>query len=114
MAKKPKVVYVGNIPIRRATAAEHRRLDKRIKKRYARYRKQYKEVHGKKVDWINFNYEEGELYVNIRFTDGTNFSLDFQSTILTHSVEVGGVTAHGLQGALQSGGISRGIVDGAL
>jgi hypothetical protein len=87
MAKKPKVVYVGNIPIRRATAAEHRRLDKRIKKRYARYRKQYKEVHGKKVDWINFNYEEGELYVNIRFTDGTNFSLDFCSTILTHSVE---------------------------
>jgi hypothetical protein len=87
MAKKSKVVYVGNIPIKPATAAEHRRLDRRIKKRYAKYRKRYKEVHGKKVDWINYNYEEGELYVNIRFTDGTNFSLDFSSTILTHSVE---------------------------
>jgi hypothetical protein len=33
MTKKPKVVMVDGIPIRTISAAEHRRLDKRIKKK---------------------------------------------------------------------------------
>lgn len=85
--KKPKVVTVGHIPVTPVSKAEHRRLEKRIQKRYAQYRKRYKEVHGKKVDWIDYHYEEGELYISIRFTDGKNFSLDFRPVILTHSVE---------------------------
>lgn len=91
--KKPKVAMVGHIPVTPVTAAEHRRINKRIKKTYAQYRKQYKEVHGKKVDWINYSYEEGELYISIRFTDGTNFSLDFCPVILAHSVEFSDVSS---------------------
>ena len=34
-------------------------------------RKRYKEIRGKRVDWISYNDEEGLLYVGIRFTDKT-------------------------------------------
>ena len=87
MAKKPKTVRVGNIEVTPLTRAEHRRLDRRIKKKHDKLRRKYKEAHGKKVDWIQYTFEENELYVGIRFTDGTYFSLDFVPQIVTHSVE---------------------------
>src|SRR5258706_16333855 len=86
MAKKLKTVRVGNIEVHRVTAPEHRAIDRKIKKRYARLRKQYKEIRGKKVDWIEHSYEEGSLYVGVRFTDGTYFSLDFSSQIVTNEI----------------------------
>ena len=85
--KEPKVVWVGNIPVSPITAKERRRLDKRIKERYDKYRKRYKEIRGKKVDWVAYNYEEGLLYVGIRFMDGTYFSLQFSPQIVTEGVE---------------------------
>lgn len=39
------------------------------------------------VDWISHNYEEGLLYVGIRFTDGTYFSLQFSPSIVTEGIE---------------------------
>ena len=76
MVKKPGTV----MPI---TAAERRVLDGKIKKRHERLRRRYKEIRGKRVDWISHNYEDGLLYVGIRFTDGTYFSLQFSTQIVT-------------------------------
>jgi hypothetical protein len=56
MAKKPKTVRTGNIEVIPFTAAEHRALVKKIKKRYERLRKRYKEIRGKRVDWIEHTY----------------------------------------------------------
>jgi hypothetical protein len=50
MAKKPKTVWVGNIEVTPVTAEEHRALDRKIKKRYERLRKRYKEIRGKRVE----------------------------------------------------------------
>ena len=86
MTKKPKTVRVGHIEVRRVTAAEHRAIDRKIKKRYVRLRKRYKEIRGKKVDWIEHTYEEGSLYVGVRFMDGTYFSLDFSPQIVTNEI----------------------------
>ncbi len=42
--KKPKAVMVDGIPIKPISAAEHRRLDRRIKKKYEKLRRRYPEV----------------------------------------------------------------------
>jgi len=86
MTKKPKIARVGNIEVHRVTAAEHRAIDRKIKKRYARLRKRYKEIRGKRIDWIQHTYEEGYLYVGVRFMDGTYFSLDFSPQIVTNEI----------------------------
>jgi hypothetical protein len=87
MTKKPKVAMVDDIPIKPISAAEHRRLDRRIKKRHEKLRRRYPEVHGKKVDWISHGYEEGCLYFNVRFTDGKNFSISCSPAIVTDTVD---------------------------
>jgi hypothetical protein len=60
--KKSKIVMVDGIPIRPISAAEHRRIDRRIKKKNEKRRKRYREVHGKRVDWISHWIEEGILF----------------------------------------------------
>jgi len=87
MTKKPKVVWVGSTPVTPISAKERRKIDKRIKKRYDRLRNRYKEIRGKKVDWIDHSYEEGLLYVGVRFMDGTYFSLQFSPQIVTDGIE---------------------------
>jgi len=85
--KKSKVMMVDGIPIKPISAAESRRLEKRIKKRHEKLRRRYPEVHGKKVDWISHGYEEGYLYFNVRFTDGKNFSISCSPAIVTDFVD---------------------------
>ena len=87
MTKKPKTVRVSNIEVTPITAKERKKLNERIEERYDKLRRRYKEVRGKRVDWISYNYEEGLLYVGIRFMDGTYFSLDFSPQIVTDGVE---------------------------
>jgi hypothetical protein len=87
MRKKRKVVWVGSTPITPISAAEHRRLDKRIKKKHEKLRRRYPEVHGRKVDWISHGYEEGYLFFNVRFTDGKTFSILCSMTIATDIVD---------------------------
>ena len=87
IAKKPKVVWIGGTPIRPITAKERRQFNRKIEERYERLRKRYKEIRGKKVDWISHNCEEGLLYVGIRFPDDTYFSLQFSPQIVTEGVE---------------------------
>jgi hypothetical protein len=42
--KKPEPVMVDGIPIRPISPAEHRRLDRRIKKKHEKLRRRYPEV----------------------------------------------------------------------
>jgi hypothetical protein len=60
--KKPKTVMVDGIPIKPISPAEHRRLERRIKKKYDRFRRRYPEVHGKVVDFITHSIEDGTLF----------------------------------------------------
>jgi hypothetical protein len=87
MTKKWQMPRVDNIKVTPITAAEHRALGRKIKKQYERLRKRYKEIRGKRVDWISHCYEEGLLYVDIRFTDGTYFNLQFSPSIVTEGIE---------------------------
>ena len=84
--KKPKAVVVDGIPIKPISPAEHRRLERRIKKKGEKLRRRHPEVHGKKVDWISHWHEEGYLSFNVRFTDGKNFSILCSPTIVTDFV----------------------------
>src|SRR6266481_1996274 len=89
--KKPKAVMVDGIPINPISAAEHRRLERRIKKKYEKLRRLSPEVHGKKVDWISHWHEEGYLSFNVRFPDGKNFSILCRQTIVTNFVDFSAV-----------------------
>jgi hypothetical protein len=42
-----------------------------------KWRNRFKEIHGKTLDFVTYSYEENLLFVNLYFTDKTNFSLDF-------------------------------------
>jgi len=55
--------------------------------RVDRLRRRYKEVRGRRVDWIDHRFEAGWLYVGVQFMDGTHFSLQFSPRIETEGVE---------------------------
>lgn len=86
-AKKSKAVMVDDVPIKLISAAEHRRLDGRIKKKHKKLRKRYREVHGKRVDWISHWIEEGTLFFTVRFTDGKSFSVTYSPCFLLDAVD---------------------------
>jgi hypothetical protein len=81
-------VLVGNIEVTPLTAKQHRRLEERIKKRHEKLRKRYREIHGKTVDWISYSFEDGSLYIDIRFKDKTDFSLRFSPQIVTDGIDL--------------------------
>jgi hypothetical protein len=85
--KESKIVMVNGIPVTPASAAEHKSLAKRIKKKYEKLRKQYREVHGKKVDWISHWIEEGILFFSVRFTDGKCFSVAYSLQVVLENVD---------------------------
>src|SRR6266702_7069631 len=85
--KKTKAVMVNGIPIKPISRAEHRRLERRIKKKHEKLRRRYPEVHGKKVDWIWHWYEEGLCFFSVRFTDGKNFCVACHPEIVTDIVD---------------------------
>lgn len=85
--KKSKVVEIDGVRIKPISAAEYRRLDRRIKKNHEKLRKQYREVHGKKVDWISHWIEEGILFFTVRFTDGKSFSITYSPCVPLDTVD---------------------------
>jgi hypothetical protein len=87
MTKKPKVVMVDGILTKPISAAEQKRLDRRIEKRHEKLRRRYAEVHGKKGDWISHWYEEGLWFFNVRFTDGKEFSVGCHPVIVTDTID---------------------------
>jgi hypothetical protein len=84
--KKSKVVMVDGIPIKPISAAEHQRIDRRIKKKNGKLRKRYREVHGKRVDWISHWIEEGILFFTVRFMDGKCFSVTYSPWVVLDTV----------------------------
>ena len=47
---------------------------------------------GEIVDWVSHTFEDGSLYVSIRFKDKTDFSLQFSAKILTDSIDLSDVS----------------------
>ena len=90
--KKPKTAMVDGIPIKPISPAEHRRLERRIKKKYDRFRRRYPEVHGKVVDFLTHSIEDGTLYFSVRFKDKTDFSMRFVPQIATHYVDLSDIS----------------------
>src|SRR5258708_25484387 len=84
---KSKIVMVDGIPIKPISAAEHRRIDRRIKKKNEKLRKRYREVHGKRVDWISHWTEEGILFFTVRFMDGKCFSVTYSPGVVLDTVD---------------------------
>lgn len=59
----------------------------RVENRLDQLRKRYKEIRGKRVDWIDHRFEDGWLYVGVQFMDGTHFSLQFSASAETEGIE---------------------------
>ena len=86
-AKKSKAAMADGVPNKPISPAEHRRLDRRIKDKNEKLRKRYREVHGKKVDWISHWIEEGTLFFTVRFTDGKCFSVTYSPCFVLDTVD---------------------------
>ena len=86
--EKPKTVRVGNITVTQISPKEREILARKIKQRHDRLRNRYREIHKKVVDWVSHSVEEGNVYVCIRFTDKTEFSLQFSPQILTDGIDL--------------------------
>lgn len=87
MIKNRKTVHVGNIEVTPFSAKKLKSINRAIKRKYDRLRKRYKEVRGRRVDWIDHHFEDGWLYVGVQFMDGTYFSLQFTPQIETEGIE---------------------------
>ena len=65
----------------RISLKERKKLHRFHEQCRAKLRKKYFEIHGKKLDYVTHSLEDndgsGWLYINLYFTDGTNFSMDF-------------------------------------
>src|SRR6202007_2052216 len=88
MAKKRKVVWVGNTCITPCTSKERKKIAKQTRKEREQLRKVYPEVHGKVVDFISHTVTDGILYFSVRFTDGTNFSTRYASDMFVVGVDL--------------------------
>lgn len=84
--KKPTVTLAGATPVTPVSAEQRRELDRRTKKLYDRLRRTYPEVHGKVVDFISHSVEDGTLYLAVRFTDMTEFSVRYASDMFVAGI----------------------------
>ena len=82
MGKKPEIVSVGKTPITSITVKERKKIAKQLAKEGKPLRNIFPEVHGKVVDFITHGISDGILYVSVRFTDETNFSLRYAAEML--------------------------------
>ena len=88
VTRKTKNVLVGNIDLTPLTPKQHRQLEGRVRKRHEKLRNKYREIHGKTVDWVHYSFEDGSLYIDIRFKDKTVFSLRFSPQIVTDGIDL--------------------------
>jgi hypothetical protein len=63
----------------------------RLNRRYQRLRKRYSEVHGKVVDFISHDVEDGTLYFTVRFQDQTSLSIRYECTMSAIGAELSDV-----------------------
>ena len=71
--------------MRRLSTAEDKRLGQAIKRKHRVLRRRYPEIRGKQIDWVTHHVNDGTLYVDIRFQDGTEFYLTFDPHIAIRS-----------------------------
>ena len=95
--KKTKAVMVDDNPRKPISPAEHRQLERRIKKKYEKLRKRYPEVHGKVVDFISHTVADGTLYFNVRFKDKTDFSLRYSCGMFVVGADISDMSAGDLE-----------------
>jgi hypothetical protein len=86
--KKRKVVWVGSIPVTPVTAKERKSINRRIRQHHAKLRRRYKEIRGKKVDWVSHSIEDGSLYFTVRFTDKTALHLQVGPKLMLEGLEL--------------------------
>lgn len=86
--KKPSVMMAGGTSITPASVRQRRELDQRTKQLYDRLRRRYPEVHGKVVDFISHSVEDGTLYLAVRFTDMTEFSVRCSSSVFVAGIDL--------------------------
>jgi hypothetical protein len=74
---------------KKLSVEERNEIRRRLNRRYETLRKKYPEVHGKTVDFISHNIEDGTLYFTVRFTDKTAFALQYQCDLTPGGAELG-------------------------
>ncbi len=87
MKEKLKAARSAKIESDSAIPEEGDEINPRLKQHYDRLRKKYSEVRGRRVDWIDYSFAGGDLYVGVRFMDGTYFSLVFAPQIVPDLIE---------------------------
>lgn len=70
------------------TAKERREMERRSKLREARLRRKYREVHGKVVDFITNNVDDGVLYFTVHFMDQTSFCVRYACDMFAVGAEL--------------------------
>ena len=50
--------------------------------------KQYRGVHGKVIDWVEHAFEEGALYLHVRFTDKTELSWRIVASVVLEEADL--------------------------
>jgi hypothetical protein len=86
--KKPKAAWVCSTPVSPATAKERIKISRSMKAHHERLRRKYKEVHGKKVDWISHTVEDGCMYFTVRFKDKTAIHFEIRPELLIDGIEL--------------------------
>jgi hypothetical protein len=67
--------------MKRLSAVERKNLDRAVEEKHRELRALYPEIRGKRLDWVTHHVNDGTLYVDIRFQDGTEFYLSFDPRI---------------------------------
>ena len=81
--------------MRKLSKKECQRLSRRVKDWKQKWRTRFKEIHAKTLDFVTYSCAENLLFVNLYFTDKTNFSLDFslrEPAIEPYAIEYGDVS----------------------
>jgi len=76
-----KAVSTSRTPVF-STAKERKKIQKKIDRTYDKLRSKYPEIRGKVVDFVQQSVSDGIVYVGIRFTDKTVFSLRYGCDML--------------------------------
>jgi hypothetical protein len=88
MPKKPRAICIGSTPTTPITSKERKEIAKQINKGREELRKEYPEVRGKIVDFISHTVTDGTLYVSVRSSDDTNFSIRYASNMFVVGVDL--------------------------
>ena len=70
------------------TPKGRRKLERVVEKKNEKLRRRYRAVHGKVVDWVDHAFEDGDLFVSIRFQEKTDVGLVFRPKIVTDEISL--------------------------